>query len=551
MPTRRALSQAAVLAAALLAACADRGITDPEPESIARLAEPATGPRFSGGVAADPVARFYANGEHWLGWAPRRAFTTAEWVSADSIKAYLRIGDDAWERYNWFYNDVVDDSLVAWAQDSRLNLNPNFVAALIVIESGFNRHTFEAGGFTYGYAQMGPTSDNGLIQHIDNHAGFQWMKPQVHPAYASTNGYSRSPASPADSAQLSQWYFSDPLKTTRAMVYHLKQLENLWTGVHKVPWGNGTHSWWRDAASRAAAYPADTSYAELAQRIYGRAPNQGELFDLVAASYNRGYPWVEKMLIQHGTNWSQYLRTLNRTGPCLTPPAQRDSLAKEREASCYLDRARHYTILFQNAAVAVSSSHEVLDDFNQDATARWSAYQGTGSTVARSVPASWDAYLGTAVDDGLGLLVKYSIASGSYGGVGRWLTTPQDWKTRAFGATEGLGFWYYGNGRDLNGGAGVVVTVELQDNRSTDPALQGIDTAERWVYSFRDNFVGWRYIDIPWSAFARGSWQPHAATPNDGLTLTSVWGIAISPQSGSRWFRLDQLRLTRDRPWTP
>jgi hypothetical protein len=549
MSIRRPFIHVAV-AAVLLAACDDRGITDPE--SAIRIAEPGGGPRFSGSVAPDPVPRLYANGDHWLGWAPRRAFTTAEWVSADSVKAYLRIGDDAWQRYNAFYDGVVDDSLVAWAQDSRLNLNPNFVAALLVIESGFNPHTFEAGGFTYGYAQMGPTSDNDMIQQIDNHAGFQWMKPQVHPDYAATNGYARSPAQPADSAQLSQWYLADPLKATRAMVYVLKQLENLWTGVHKVPWGNGNHSWWRTSSSRAAAYPADTSYAELARRIYGRAPNEGELLDLVAASYNRGYPWVEQMLITHGTGWSQYLRTLNRTGPCLTPPAQRDSLAKEREASCYLDRARHYTVLFQQGAVSVSTDHEVLDDFDQDATLRWSTYQGTGSTLTRSVPPSWDAYLGTAVDSGLGLLVQYSIGSGSYGGVGRWYSTAQNWKTRAgIGDTEGIGFWYYGNGRDVNGGAGVVVTVELQDNRSTDPLLNGVDTAERWVWSFRDNFVGWRYVDIPWSAFTRGSWQPHAATPNDGLTLTSVWGLAVSPQSGTRWFRLDQLRLTEDRPWTP
>lgn len=549
MPTRRTLAHAA-LAAALLAACDDRGITDPDP--VSRIAEPAAGPRFSGSVAPDPVPRLYANGDYWLGWAPRRAFTTAERVSADSIKAYLRIDDDEWAMYNAFYDGPVEDSLKAWAQDPRLNLNPNFVAALLVIESGLNPHTYEPGGFTYGYAQMGPSSDGGLLQHIRAHTAFEWMKPQVDSSHAGTNGYSRSPASPSDSADLAQWYFSDPLKTTRALVYHLKQLENLWKGTHKVWWGNGNHSWWRETSSRNAAYPADTSYAELAARIYGRAPNEGELLDLVAASYNRGYPWVEKQLIQYGAGWAQRLRTLATTGPCLSPPEERDDVAKEREAACYLDRARHYTILFQTAVVAVSSGREVLDDLNQDATLRWFTYQGTGSTLSRSVPAASYAYLGTAVDDGLGLQVKYSIASGSYGGVGRWYSAPQNWKTRAgIGNTEGIGFWYYGNGRDLNGGAGVVVTVELQDNASTDPALQGTDTAERWVYSFRDNFVGWRYIDVPWSAFARGSWQPHAATPNDGLTLTSVWGLSISPQSGTRWFRLDQLRLTQDRPWTP
>jgi hypothetical protein len=316
MPTRRALAHAA-LAAALLAACDDRGITDPDP--VSRIAEPGAGPRFSGAVAPDAAPRLYANGDHWLGWAPRRAFTTAERVSADSIKAYLRIGDGEWALYNGLYDGAVDDSLKAWAQDTRLNLNPNFVAALLVIESGMNPHTYEPGGFTYGYAQMGPSSDQGLIEHINEHGNaFLWMKPQVHPAYASTNGYSRSPATPTDSAGLAQWYFSNPLKTTRAMVYHLKQIENLWKGTHKVTWGNGNHSWWRDSASRSAAYPADTSYAALAARIYGRAPNESEMFDLVAASYNRGYPWVEKQLIQYGSGWAQRLRTTQSS--FRTPP---------------------------------------------------------------------------------------------------------------------------------------------------------------------------------------------------------------------------------------
>ncbi|HWK88651.1 MAG TPA: carbohydrate binding domain-containing protein, partial [Longimicrobium sp.] len=68
---------------------------------------------------------------------------------------------------------------------------------------------------------------------------------------------------------------------------------------------------------------------------------------------------------------------------------------------------------------------------------------------------------------------------------------------------------------------------------------------------FRDNFIGWRYLDVPWSAFSRGAWQPHAQTPNDGLNLTQVWGLTFSPQSNTKWFRLDQLVLTQDRSWTP
>lgn len=258
------------------------------------------------------------------------------------------------------------------------------------------------------------------------------------------------------------------------------------------------------------------------------------------------------MLVDYGAAWADSLKAAALTGPCL----KLDSLGPRtptdlrREVACYLDRARHFTTLFQNAATSVSTGHEVLDDFDSGALDRWFTYQGPGSAITRSVPPGSDAHLGTSVDEGLGLLVQYSIATGSYGGVGRWYASSQNWKTRAsIGATEGIGFWYYGNGRDLNSGARVVVTVELQDNRSADPALQGVDTAERWVFSFRDNFIGWRYIDVPWTAFSRGGWQPQGA-PNDGLGLTEVWGIVVAPQTSTRWFRIDQFRLVQDRPWT-
>ncbi|HEY0024404.1 MAG TPA: carbohydrate binding domain-containing protein [Longimicrobium sp.] len=537
------------LAAAILSACTDEGIVDP----VATAVEPGAGPRFSGAVAPDPQPRLYSNGNKSLGWAYRRSFTTASRVSTDSLNAYLMFDDDEWPMYNAFYEGAVDDSIKAWAADTRLNVNPSFVAALLVMESGLNPHTFEGGGVTYGYAQMGPTSDGALIQHIDEHPDFAWMKPQVHPAYAATNGYSRSPANPTDSVALSQWYFSDPLKTTRAMVYHLKQIENVWKGTHKVTWGNGRHSWWRPSDSRLAFSPKDTSYAALAVTVFGRAPTETEMFDLVAVSYNRGYPWVEKQLIKYGANWANQLKADALSGPCLKPASAgpRDSLDIRREAACYLDRARHYTILFQNVNTEMNTGKEVIDNFDTDALTRWFTYQGGGSTLTRSVPPSWMAYTGTAVDEGLGLRVDYNIASAGWGGVGRWYSSAQNWKTRtAIGNTEGIGFWYYGNGRDLNSGQGVVITVELQDNKSADPAYQGVDTAERWVFSFRDNFIGWRYIDVPWTAFTRGSWQPHAATPNDGLTLTEVWGISFSPQSTAKWFRLDQFRLVQDRPWT-
>ncbi|HEX8320420.1 carbohydrate binding domain-containing protein [Longimicrobium sp.] len=538
---RRRILLPLALGAALLSACTDdAGPLEPGSAPIA----PGTGPRFSGSVATDPQARLYANGDYWLGWAPRRAFTTLNPLNNDSV--YLRIADSKWPLYNAFYDGAVDDSLQAWAQDSRLNLNPNFVAAILAIESGFDPHVYEGGVGTYGYAQMGPDSDDELLQQIRYHSAFTWMHSQV-----DSTVYVRGNMGNKDSVSLSGSYLADPMKTTRALVYHLKQLENIWLGTHKV--NGSTRSWLRDDRHIAlkAEFSGYLSYAELAAHVYGRPPNATELFDIIAASFNRGYPWVDSMMVMHGSGWVEHVRNSTVGGACLTPAGQRDDAARVREAGCYLDRARHYTILFQNAATSVSTGHEVVDDFDSGALDRWFTYQGPGSTVTRTVPPGSEAHRGTAVDEGSGLRVDYSVASGSWGGVGRWYSAPQNWKTRTgIGNTEGIGFWYYGNGRDLNAGAGVVVSVELQDNRSADPALQGVDTAERWVFSFRDNFIGWRYIDVPWTAFSRGSWQPHASTPNDGLTLTQVWGIVFAPQTSAKWFRLDQFRLVQDRPWT-
>ncbi|HEU0013784.1 MAG TPA: hypothetical protein VFQ45_08875, partial [Longimicrobium sp.] len=448
---------AVLAAAAALAACDDPTGSDAA-ASAPGITAP-TGPRFSGGVAPDPVPRFYAGSDYWLGWVYRRAFTTIDPVSADSVNAFLRIADSKASFWNAFYDGAVDDSLKTWAQDARLNLSPNLVAAILVVESGMQPHVWEPGGQTYGYAQMGPSSDGGLIQHINHHTGFTWMKRGVHPDSIAVNGYSRSPSSPIDSTTLSQWYLADPMKTTRALVYHLRQIENIWTGVHKVSW-DSRRAWWRDMTSindpAHAAFKADTSYAELAARVYGRTPNAGELLDLVAASYNRGYPWVEKQLILYGTGWTAQLKSAMLGGPCLSPPP-RDDAAIRREAGCYLDRVRHYTILFQAGAVFTSSAREVIESFNAGMPSNWFTYQGPGSTVTRSVPPASESYRGTAVDDnGLGLRVDYSIAAGSWGGAGLWYSAGQNWRTRAgIGSTEGLGFWYYGNGRDLNGGVGV------------------------------------------------------------------------------------------------
>jgi beta-glucanase (GH16 family) len=74
---------------------------------------------------------------------------------------------------------------------------------------------------------------------------------------------------------------------------------------------------------------------------------------------------------------------------------------------------------------------------------------------------------------------------------------------------------------------------------------QGPDTAERWEATFVDNFNGWQVVTIPFASLTRSAEQP-AGAPDDGLTLSEVWGYGFKlPEGGttSGTLRLDQVRL--------
>jgi beta-glucanase (GH16 family) len=74
---------------------------------------------------------------------------------------------------------------------------------------------------------------------------------------------------------------------------------------------------------------------------------------------------------------------------------------------------------------------------------------------------------------------------------------------------------------------------------------QGPDTAERFETTFVDDTAGWKEVSLPWSSFSRSGWHPKGA-PNDGLTLSRVWGYGlVLPESGlaSGGILLDKVRL--------
>ncbi len=72
---------------------------------------------------------------------------------------------------------------------------------------------------------------------------------------------------------------------------------------------------------------------------------------------------------------------------------------------------------------------------------------------------------------------------------------------------------------------------------------QAADTAERFEATFTDDFTGWRKVFMPFDAFTRSA-EPPAGAPDDGLTLTEVWGYGFTfPEGSAGTFHMDQVRL--------
>jgi hypothetical protein len=166
----------------------------------------------------------------------------------------------------------------------------------------------------------------------------------------------------------------------------------------------------------------------------------------------------------------------------------------------------------------------ILDDFESGSAARWSTFQNPGSSIGLSMVSPGAA-------GNYALKVNYSINSGGWGGVQQIHASSQNWS-----AYNQFGFRFYGSN------TGNTIRLELQDDRA--PGSNG-DTSERYEYRFTDNFSGWRTFVLAWSSFTRrADWQP-AGAPNNGLTLSQVWGYSFAPLSGSGSFQIDQIQLVK------
>jgi hypothetical protein len=175
-------------------------------------------------------------------------------------------------------------------------------------------------------------------------------------------------------------------------------------------------------------------------------------------------------------------------------------------------------------AVPALAAGPTTATFEGGTPAGFFVFNGGGSTVTTTVQTVGDAAPlarpGQVGDNGV-LLVTFNVVD--FGGFGvdfaaSGSTGPQDWS-----GTDGFGFWFHG------AATGLVYQAEIFDNRS-NPAS---DTAERFDFNFTDNVSGWRYVRIPFSAFQRATDFQPAGAPNDGLTLTEMWGWALVLPIGS------------------
>jgi len=182
--------------------------------------------------------------------------------------------------------------------------------------------------------------------------------------------------------------------------------------------------------------------------------------------------------------------------------------------------------LLSSPAVAAT----VLADFEGGVPDGWFTFFG-GSTVTAAplTVGNADALARPAQPGDIGILeADFNVFD--FGGFGDNYASagPQDWS-----ATAGFSFWFYGSG------SGLTYQAEISDNRS-DPSA---DTAERFDYEFTDTTPGWRRIFIPWSDFTRATdFQPPGA-PDDGFTLTEIWGWSIVLPLGADTVYFDDFAL--------
>ena len=174
----------------------------------------------------------------------------------------------------------------------------------------------------------------------------------------------------------------------------------------------------------------------------------------------------------------------------------------------------------------------VQDDFGNDVGfTTWGDSPGNVSLSRLEVSA--DSNLALPDQEGVNYVLELTRNIASWGGFTHAFETDGAWVGRDLSSFEGLSFRYYGTD------SGETVFVEIFDNRF---GSQG-DSAERYEYSFDDDFSGWKAFEVPFTDFRRRSDFQPAGAPDDGLGLTESSGYAFRYGPSSTPVYLDDVSV--------
>ncbi len=178
-----------------------------------------------------------------------------------------------------------------------------------------------------------------------------------------------------------------------------------------------------------------------------------------------------------------------------------------------------------------------LDDFQSGIPTGFTAFadswDGSGSSTTMALGTATGDLPAIPAQNGTTVAtVTYAIAASGgwgggpgYGGVSQNFSAAQNWSTY-----QGLCLWFRG------GNSGATLRVELMSDGA------GPEYSNRFVYSFTDDFTGWRYACIPFTGFVKRTDFNPGAGLGDTINLNTIWGYSILiPGGASGAFSLDNI----------
>ena len=285
-------------ALAVVAGCASTNVlatATPRPAdaraAAAPMAQPPDGPRF------------------W--YDPRLPLGRPAAESLRNDNGSPRITDAA--HYQRFWRELAP-TLVEWSADPRLRINPNFAAALMAKESGYDPRA-TSGVPANGIAQITHIADLDL-QIISREApAFRWMYDEVRRWPRAAAVHDSAARKPRTDSLLARGtlgprteYLFDPRLAQRAALFWLRILGTVWTEDE---------------------WPGQHGALARQKLANGGVLGEPDLLALVTVSYNQGHPYVADLLRRHGRDWTRHLNA---------------------ESADYLESIARYTEIFQRAA---------------------------------------------------------------------------------------------------------------------------------------------------------------------------------------------------------